>query len=246
MLSHFRKYFDIFKGQYWGSPWLLLAPISYNCYTNTFTLIPSDDDKIRPTCTQSCVWNDQIKTDKLTREIHMKQLLVDSMLCFLFDRPVTGNCPILVLKKKKCTRLKKYYQRLRAVPTWFQQRCKWFKSILIFNEYQNKTTISQPEHPLCPIRVFAAWINEPCVLNCLRYRWVDSEKWSDWLIQSLWLKEWNLTRLLDWLLDKFESHYMLKHICLIYSLDHHDMCWKEYLVKVNCTVPACTCACMRQ
>ena len=29
----------------------------------------------------------------------MKQLLVDSMLCFSFDRPVTDNCPILVLKK---------------------------------------------------------------------------------------------------------------------------------------------------
>ena len=27
----------------------------------------------------------------------MKQLLVDSMLCFSFDRPVTDNCPILVL-----------------------------------------------------------------------------------------------------------------------------------------------------
>ena len=29
----------------------------------------------------------------------MKHLLVDSMLCFPFDRPVTDNCPILVLKK---------------------------------------------------------------------------------------------------------------------------------------------------
>ena len=29
----------------------------------------------------------------------MKQLLVDSMLCFSFDRPVTENCPILVTKK---------------------------------------------------------------------------------------------------------------------------------------------------
>ena len=29
----------------------------------------------------------------------MKQLLVDSMLCFSFDRPVTDNCLILVLKK---------------------------------------------------------------------------------------------------------------------------------------------------
>ena len=39
-------------------------------------------------------------TDKLPRESHVKQLLVDSMLCFSFDRPVTDNCPILVLKKK--------------------------------------------------------------------------------------------------------------------------------------------------
>ena len=38
-------------------------------------------------------------TDKLPRESHVKQLLVDSMLCFSFDRPVTDNCPILVLKK---------------------------------------------------------------------------------------------------------------------------------------------------
>ena len=29
----------------------------------------------------------------------MKQLLVDFMLCFSFDRPVTDNCPILVLKQ---------------------------------------------------------------------------------------------------------------------------------------------------
>ena len=27
----------------------------------------------------------------------MKQLLVDSMLCFSFDRPVADNCPVLVL-----------------------------------------------------------------------------------------------------------------------------------------------------
>ena len=31
----------------------------------------------------------------------MKQLLVDSMICFSFDRPVTVNCPILVIKKMK-------------------------------------------------------------------------------------------------------------------------------------------------
>ena len=38
-------------------------------------------------------------TDKLPRVSHVKQLLVDSMLCCSFDRPVTDNCPILVLKK---------------------------------------------------------------------------------------------------------------------------------------------------
>ena len=38
-------------------------------------------------------------TVKLTRESHVKQLMVDSMLCFSFDRPVTDNCPILALKK---------------------------------------------------------------------------------------------------------------------------------------------------
>ena len=38
--------------------------------------------------------------DKLPRESHVKQLLVDSMLCFSFDRPVTDICPILVLKTK--------------------------------------------------------------------------------------------------------------------------------------------------
>ena len=36
----------------------------------------------------------------------MKQLLADSMLCFSYDRPVTDNCPIFVLRKKG-TRLKK-------------------------------------------------------------------------------------------------------------------------------------------
>ena len=38
-------------------------------------------------------------TDKLPRESHVKLLLVDYMLCFSFDRPVTDNCPISVLKK---------------------------------------------------------------------------------------------------------------------------------------------------
>ena len=49
--------------------------------------------------TELClVWPNKT-TDKLPREIHVKQLLVDSMLCFSFDRPVTDNCNILVLKK---------------------------------------------------------------------------------------------------------------------------------------------------
>ena len=51
--------------------------------------------------TELCLeWPNKM-TDKLPRESHVKQLLVDSMLCFSFDRrPVTYNCPILILKKK--------------------------------------------------------------------------------------------------------------------------------------------------
>ena len=30
-------------------------------------------------------------TDKIPRESHVKQVLVDSMHCFSFDRPVTDN-----------------------------------------------------------------------------------------------------------------------------------------------------------
>ena len=77
-------------------------------------------------------------TDKLPRESHVKQLLVDSLLCVSFDRPVTDNCPILV--SKKCTRLEKYYQRLRAV----------IENHIDFNEHQ-KDTSGQPEHPSCAI-----------------------------------------------------------------------------------------------
>ena len=60
------------------------------------------------------------KTDKLPREIHMKQLLVDYMHCFSFDMPVTDNCPILVLKKK-CTRLKKFTSGFELYPPDFNQ-----------------------------------------------------------------------------------------------------------------------------
>ena len=49
--------------------------------------------------TELCLEWPSKKTDKLSREIHMKQFLVDYMLCFSFDRPVTDNCPISVLKK---------------------------------------------------------------------------------------------------------------------------------------------------
>ena len=49
--------------------------------------------------TELCLeWPNKL-TDKLPRKSHVKQLLVHSMLCFLFDRPVTDNCPILVLEK---------------------------------------------------------------------------------------------------------------------------------------------------
>ena len=41
----------------------------------------------------------------------MKQLVMNSMLGFSFDRPVTDNGPILFLKSKV------HYQRLQAVPS---------------------------------------------------------------------------------------------------------------------------------
>ena len=45
--------------------------------------------------TELCLeWPNKM-TDKLTGESHV----VDSMLCFSFDRPMTDTCPILVLKK---------------------------------------------------------------------------------------------------------------------------------------------------
>ena len=118
-------------------------------------------------------------TDKLHRYIHMKQLLVDSMRCFSFDRPVTDNCPILVLKKK-CAILKKYYQRIRAVLTRFQPRCKWLKRILNFNEHQKKThSVSLNTHRVQSECLLPESTNHR-FLKHLRYRWVDSEKWSDW------------------------------------------------------------------
>ena len=49
--------------------------------------------------TELCLERPNKMTDKLSRESHVKQLLVDSMLCFSFDRPVTDNCRTLVLKK---------------------------------------------------------------------------------------------------------------------------------------------------
>ena len=59
-------------------------------------------------------------TDNLPRESHVKQLLVDSMLCFSFDRQVTDNCPILVLKKK-CTRLKNITSGFELYPPDFNR-----------------------------------------------------------------------------------------------------------------------------
>ena len=46
---------------------------------------------------------------------------------------------------------------------------------------KKKDKIRQPEHPSCAIIVFAVWINQPGFLERLRYRWVGSEKWSDWV-----------------------------------------------------------------
>ena len=49
--------------------------------------------------TELCLEWPNKNTDKLHRDIHIKLLLVDSMRCFSFDRPVTDNYPILILKK---------------------------------------------------------------------------------------------------------------------------------------------------
>ena len=47
--------------------------------------------------TELCLEWPNKKTDKLPQRNSYEA--VDSMLCFSFDRPVTDNCPILVLKK---------------------------------------------------------------------------------------------------------------------------------------------------
>ena len=53
------KIIRLVKGQHDS----LLAPISYNFYTITFPLIPSDGYKIRPACTRTeLCWNYQIHT----------------------------------------------------------------------------------------------------------------------------------------------------------------------------------------
>ena len=163
--------------------------------------------------TELCLeWPNKM-TDKLPREIHVKQLLVDSMLYFSFDRPVTE--PYFSFEKK-CTRLKKYHERLRAVPTWFQQRRKWFKNILILMSTKKTHSVSLNTHRVQSECLLPESTNQE-FLKRLRYRWVGSKNDQTGLIQRLWLTEWNVTRLLDWLMDQFESHYMLKLFCLMYS-----------------------------
>ena len=131
--------------------------------------------------TELCLeWPNKM-TDKLPRESHVKQLLVDSMLCFSFDRPVTDNCPILVLKKN-VQDWKKYYQRLQAVPTWFQQRWKWFKSILILMSTKKRHIRSAWTPIVCNMSVwcfgclsgppgFTCWISFAPVFSLI-YCWV--------------------------------------------------------------------------
>ena len=77
--------------------------------------------------TELCLEWPNKTTDKLPREIHMKQLLVDSMLCFSFDRPVADNCPILVLKKNVQDR-KNITSGFELYPPDFNQDAKWYKA----------------------------------------------------------------------------------------------------------------------
>ena len=73
-------------------------------------------------------------TDKLTRESHVKQLLVDSMLCFSFDGPVTDNCPILVLKKMY--KIEKILPAALSCTHLISTEMKVIKKHINFNEHQ--------------------------------------------------------------------------------------------------------------
>ena len=68
----------------------------------------------------------------------MKHLLVDSMLCFSCDRPVTDNCPILVLKKMY--KIEKILPAARSCTHQISTEMKViFKSILILMSTKKKT-----------------------------------------------------------------------------------------------------------
>ena len=86
----------------------------------------------------------------------MKQLLVDSMLCFLCDRPVTVYCPILVMEKMKT--MTSITRGLKLYPPDFKRDANNFKVYFLKLISTNKLK----HHPLCTITVYAVCINEPC------------------------------------------------------------------------------------
>ena len=117
-----------FKGQHWGSPWQLLGPISYNCYTHTFQLIPSDDDKIRPTFTQSCVWNDQIHW-LISYPKKFKWSSCWWILCFLFIWQASDwQLPYFNFEKKNVKDWKNITSRFELYPPDFNRDGKLFKA----------------------------------------------------------------------------------------------------------------------
>ena len=68
----------------------------------------------------------------------MKQLLlVDSMLCFSFDRPVTDNCPIFVLKKKM-NKIEKILPAALSCTHLISTEMKVIKKHINFNEHKKK------------------------------------------------------------------------------------------------------------
>ena len=87
--------------------------------------------------------------------------------------------PYFSFEKKNMYKIEKYYQRLRAVPTWFQPRWKWFKSLLILMSTKKTHAVSLNTHRVQSECLLPESTNR-VFFKRLRYRWVGSEKWSDW------------------------------------------------------------------
>ena len=94
----------------------------------------------------------------------MKQLLVNSMLCFSCDRPVTVHCPILVMEKMKT--MTNITRGFKLYPPDFKRDANDFKLFFLKNnKHQQNEAFGLSEHPLCANRVFAACINHAFFLK---------------------------------------------------------------------------------